>query len=540
VLLSYGVVMGVGAGLVRETSSLMLGHYFKRRREFVEMVVQTGAGVGIALFSVLYKEAVGKLGWRLGLQAVTGVLALAFFLGILYRSASLYHPQRRAILHLKNQRKKVKEKMSVSPPLLDFSPLRLRAVQMLLLASCTGALGVYTPVFYLALQGYKEGLEDSALVLMQTFLGFATALGCVGFGLVVVRPSEQCLISRQYLCQAAMVGVGVSLLALSAVQGYHGYVLFVWLYGVCLGGFLYSLKMFTMERVRARYFTRAWGFVQGAEAIPVLLGVPITGYINQSHPKAGYYFSFLSTMLGAALLFLVGVPKRHPPPPAPAICSCNMASPAVTIPVRPHLPKSISFATTLDLPDPEEALTGYSHRTNDNFRVTKLCAGHKVPPDCQNVTCQFINKHTEFPPGGIGAVKIGISLSEFPREGLVIHQSLTNLMINSFLFADIEFSLRETLSFCSIKQARSTKPAPLWAPLDLGNHIFSTLVLLDHINFQCGKTVVYSQLLVTTPIGLPLYLLVRCFNIAVPNEIVHAVASETRIRDVTDSNPVVK
>ena len=152
VLLSYGVVMGVGAGLVRETSSLMLGHYFKRRREFVEMIVQTGAGVGIALFSVLYKEAVGKLGWRLGLQAVTGVLALAFFLGILYRSASLYHPQRRAILHLKNQRKKVKEKVSVSPPLLDFSPLRLRAVQMLLLASCTGALGVYTPVFYLALQ----------------------------------------------------------------------------------------------------------------------------------------------------------------------------------------------------------------------------------------------------------------------------------------------------------------------------------------------------------------------------------------------------
>jgi len=143
---------------------------------------------------------------------VTGVLALGFFLGVLYRSASLYHPQRRAILHLKNQRNKLKEKDSVSAaqkaPFFDLSPLRIRAVQMLLLASSMAALGVYTPVFYLALQGYKEGLEDSALVLMQTFLGFATALGCVGFGLVVVRPSEQCLISRQYLCQAAMVGVG--------------------------------------------------------------------------------------------------------------------------------------------------------------------------------------------------------------------------------------------------------------------------------------------------------------------------------------------
>lgn len=58
-----------------------------------------------------------------------------------------------------------------------------------------------------ALQANNEGLEDSALVILQTFLGFATALGCVGFGLVTVRPSSQCLISRQYLCQTAMCGI---------------------------------------------------------------------------------------------------------------------------------------------------------------------------------------------------------------------------------------------------------------------------------------------------------------------------------------------
>lgn len=48
-----------------------------------------------------------KMGWRLGLQAVTGFVSISFFMGLLYRPASLYHPQRRAILHLKNQRKKV-------------------------------------------------------------------------------------------------------------------------------------------------------------------------------------------------------------------------------------------------------------------------------------------------------------------------------------------------------------------------------------------------------------------------------------------------
>lgn len=48
-----------------------------------------------------------KVGWRLGLQIVTVLVSLSFFMGLLYRPASLYHPQRRAILHLKNSRKKV-------------------------------------------------------------------------------------------------------------------------------------------------------------------------------------------------------------------------------------------------------------------------------------------------------------------------------------------------------------------------------------------------------------------------------------------------
>ncbi|XP_049855486.1 monocarboxylate transporter 12-like, partial [Schistocerca gregaria] len=380
-LLSYGVLLGMSSGLVRETASLTLGHYFRRRREFVEMVVQAGAGVGIALFSVLYREAVGQWGWRLGLQAVTVLLCAAFFLGALYRSASMYHPQRRAILLLKSQRKKARHKkppppppspqqrrlqqqQQPRPPFFDVTPLRIRAVQVLMLSSAVSALGVYTPVFYLALQGYQEGLDDSALVLLQTFLGFATALGCVGFGLMVVRASDQCLVSRQYLCQAAMAGIGLSLLALSTVQGYHGYVLVVWLYGVCLGGFFYSLKVFTMQSVRSRYFARAWGFVQGAEALPLLLGVPITGYINQSHPKAGYYFSLLATLLGAVLLFLVGGGSgggnggagacsdwEDGPPPLPL--PPPVSAPA-TVCGRPRLHKSISFATPLDLPMTDE------------------------------------------------------------------------------------------------------------------------------------------------------------------------------------------
>lgn len=88
------------------------------------------------------------------MQAVTVALSLAFFLGLIYRSASLYHPQRRAMLHVKNQRGgKLKEKKTASKPprqpWVDLSPLGSRPVRMLMLAAGAAGFGLYTPAFYI-------------------------------------------------------------------------------------------------------------------------------------------------------------------------------------------------------------------------------------------------------------------------------------------------------------------------------------------------------------------------------------------------------
>lgn len=88
------------------------------------------------------------------MQSVTGALSLAFFLGLIYKSASLYHPQRRAMLHVKNQRGgKLKEKKTPSKaprqPWVDLSPLGSRPVRMLMLAAGAAGFGLYTPAFYI-------------------------------------------------------------------------------------------------------------------------------------------------------------------------------------------------------------------------------------------------------------------------------------------------------------------------------------------------------------------------------------------------------
>ena len=125
------------------------------------------------------------IGWRLGLQAVTGVISILFVLGTFYRSASLYHPQRRAILHLKSQKRKIKSKdkatnkasaataaspatEDTTPPLFDFTTLKSRTVQILLVSIAVAALGLNTPLIYMVCL-----LDREFLVLVGTKREFA-------------------------------------------------------------------------------------------------------------------------------------------------------------------------------------------------------------------------------------------------------------------------------------------------------------------------------------------------------------------------------
>ena len=54
--------------------------------------------------------------------------------------------------------------------------------------------------------------------MLQVYLGLAWALGCLVFGLMVVRKSRECSVSRQYLTQAANILCGTAIMALTQVN----------------------------------------------------------------------------------------------------------------------------------------------------------------------------------------------------------------------------------------------------------------------------------------------------------------------------------
>ena len=60
-------------------------------------------------------------------------------------------------------------------------------------------------------EGLANGEGDSggsAAVWLQSFLGLGAAFGSIAYGLIVLSKSDQCHISRQYLLQSSIFGLG--------------------------------------------------------------------------------------------------------------------------------------------------------------------------------------------------------------------------------------------------------------------------------------------------------------------------------------------
>ena len=104
--------------------------------------------------SIPYSDLVFRnFGWRQGLQTISVSCSLIFLLGTFYRSATMYHPQRRAILHLKSQRRKLLEsnilKTEKSNSFRDLRAFKSRAIHFAFAAAFVAAFAFYLPIVYL-------------------------------------------------------------------------------------------------------------------------------------------------------------------------------------------------------------------------------------------------------------------------------------------------------------------------------------------------------------------------------------------------------
>ena len=156
------------------------GQYFKKNRLHLEVILSSWTGVGLGLMSVLQFWCLSSGGWTLGLQVMAGSLGgLCVLTSLLLRPASVYHPQRHAILHMRQYMRQILGKTRTkSRAATDLrSKLRHRSVRAVLAAASVSSIGLLCPLVTGASIGREAGMTEGQLVMLQVSLGLGQALG---------------------------------------------------------------------------------------------------------------------------------------------------------------------------------------------------------------------------------------------------------------------------------------------------------------------------------------------------------------------------
>ena len=108
---------------------------------------------GYNLIKQLSKNFLSRsYGWRYGLQILAGLFLTTAIGSAFYRSATLYHPQRRAIMHLKSQRRNVLEMGpggSGTDEVRKLKSFKNQSLHIITVSAFMASFGISIPIVYL-------------------------------------------------------------------------------------------------------------------------------------------------------------------------------------------------------------------------------------------------------------------------------------------------------------------------------------------------------------------------------------------------------
>nr|XP_046257167.1 monocarboxylate transporter 9-like [Scatophagus argus]XP_046257168.1 monocarboxylate transporter 9-like [Scatophagus argus]XP_046257169.1 monocarboxylate transporter 9-like [Scatophagus argus]XP_046257170.1 monocarboxylate transporter 9-like [Scatophagus argus] len=372
-IFSYGIVVGLGCGLVYAATLTITCQYFDKRRGLALGIVTTGTSVGAFIYATAQNELIVLYGLD-GCLLIIGGLALN-----LMACAGFMRPLNMPGYYLKQKaalERNTEEQLFEKPPLEDMkvttgstaaTPDKVMMVKELLItvdakdaiqtekkktsflsglaimktikkkqqnyskyvhsmheilqdqamvAFCIAvflfSLGAFPPVLFIEDVAQSQGLIDEVSLIPLVSIGaIATCVGKLVLGILVdIR-----WINGIYLYAFTMFAGGVSLLLIPITKSYVGLQILSVVLGFFSGN--WSLTSYiTTQIVGLERLTQAHGILMFFGGFGIMLGPPVVGWFfdwTQSYDFA-FYFSGSCVVLGAFILFLLTLPcwnRKH-------------------------------------------------------------------------------------------------------------------------------------------------------------------------------------------------------------------------------------
>ncbi|XP_048586096.1 monocarboxylate transporter 3 isoform X2 [Nematostella vectensis] len=268
---SYGLLAGIGGGLIIAAIPLIIKKYFKTKLPLAIGLVASGASVGVMAMGPTLQALIDAFGWRNSLRIMSGVVLCLAVLCLTFDPNVEQESTQAEQLNVEEVHVQVRNEKEDFDCSVFANPTYMVGV----VGSFLIFFGMYVPMFHLVRFGQDLGFPSSKTSLLFIYIGICSTVFRVISGQVI---SRQWMRPLQAVQLAAFI-MGSAMLALPRVSKYGHLVVFAVVYGIANGSFAASYTVFLLTAVKPRQAAMGIGFGFLAPSVAIFAGPPTVGFI---------------------------------------------------------------------------------------------------------------------------------------------------------------------------------------------------------------------------------------------------------------------
>jgi len=311
-MISYGIVGGLGLGLMYVPAVTAVGYWFEKKRSLVTGISTCGSGFGTIIFAPVVTQLLEVSNWQWTNRIIAGFCLLCTFLGLTMKPVpkpkcdsidSITEMKQNNGPIIKNDKafNASKEDMDFidnneetnkSPDMLPLHEVKTPTEPeksengyvtvlknlpffLVMLANLPAVMGLYIPYMYLPGITQQRGLTKSESALLISLIGFFNTGGRIVSGAVTDHPKVDAL----FMTFLALSWGAVCPFLMTFCYDFWSYTVVCIMFGVSLSAWPAVTSSMLVEMLELSLLTSAFGVLTCMRGAGAFLGPPLAGFV---------------------------------------------------------------------------------------------------------------------------------------------------------------------------------------------------------------------------------------------------------------------
>jgi len=312
-MISYGIVGGLGLGLMYVPAVTAVGYWFEKKRSLVTGISTCGSGFGTIVFAPVVTALLQVSNWQWTNRIIAGFCLLCTLLGLTMRPVP--KPKCDSIDSITEMKKKnapiIKngksfnaskeeldfidnnEETSKSPDTLPLHEVKTETEPeeksqngyvtvlknlpffLVMLANLPAVMGLYIPYMYLPGITQQRGLSKEQSALLISLIGFFNTGGRIVSGAVTDHPKVDAL----FMTFLALSWGAVCPFLMTFCYDFWSYTIVCVMFGISLSAWPAVTSSMLVEMLELSLLTSAFGVLTCMRGAGAFLGPPLAGFV---------------------------------------------------------------------------------------------------------------------------------------------------------------------------------------------------------------------------------------------------------------------